>query len=229
MTLFFFIVIFSLLSWVGYSTIQERYGGFQGFFRSVRFMQSMAHLVFSISFGVGAIVISNICTWLFQSPSLINGLCGFVLVMIAALLFNISLVNLYDAGSFLFSNKSFNVDYFCPVCNEPIPDADLPDAGGKFVCRMCKTQSSREASLLPDLYQLIRILGNKKKDEKFNLKARQTEATPTQQSTNNLSGPSYRKRCRKCQRNDFYVATSIQQNRWQAGLCPYCEGKLVNE
>jgi hypothetical protein len=34
--------------------------------------------------------------------------------------------------------------------------------------------------------------------------------------------------CVKCRRSDFWVQTSIQQQRWKAGRCPYCEGELID-
>jgi len=34
--------------------------------------------------------------------------------------------------------------------------------------------------------------------------------------------------CVKCRRSDFWVHTSVQQKRWRAGRCPYCEGELID-
>jgi hypothetical protein len=34
--------------------------------------------------------------------------------------------------------------------------------------------------------------------------------------------------CVKCKKSEFWVHTSLQQKRWQAGICPYCEGQLID-
>jgi hypothetical protein len=34
--------------------------------------------------------------------------------------------------------------------------------------------------------------------------------------------------CVKCHKSDFWVQTSVQEKRWRAGVCPYCEGKLID-
>jgi hypothetical protein len=34
--------------------------------------------------------------------------------------------------------------------------------------------------------------------------------------------------CVKCKKSDFFVQTLVQRQRWQAGICPYCEGTLIN-
>ena len=39
----------------------------------------------------------------------------------------------------------------------------------------------------------------------------------------------YWRYCPKCRTSSFWVHTEIQQKRWKAGLCPYCEGKLLNQ
>jgi hypothetical protein len=32
----------------------------------------------------------------------------------------------------------------------------------------------------------------------------------------------------KCRKSDFWVHTPVQQGRWKAGRCPYCEGELID-
>jgi hypothetical protein len=34
--------------------------------------------------------------------------------------------------------------------------------------------------------------------------------------------------CVKCRKSDFWVHTPVQQGRWKAGRCPYCEGELID-
>jgi ankyrin repeat protein len=34
--------------------------------------------------------------------------------------------------------------------------------------------------------------------------------------------------CLKCKTSDFFVNTTMQKKRWQAGICPYCEGRIID-
>ena len=50
------------------------------------------------------------------------------------------------------------------------------------------------------------------------------------QQTTHVEASARRKFCVKCKKSDFgiVVPTSVQRNRLQAGLCPYCEGRLID-
>jgi len=53
-------------------------------------------------------------------------------------------------------------------------------------------------------------------------------AEVSKQRPNTSQSADYWRFCVKCRRTQFSVQTSVQKQRWQAGLCPYCEGQLID-